>query len=212
MSTYVGEIIEIKIDGKWETLKTYYDASYCLRNESGEYPEDVIVYKSDGKDIVETEWSLSDNSFYQLLLVDSGEFDTDRGFPEDVSEETKRIYDKIPNFPSIPSYYTLSEFKEVFYKHLNTSIETIENRIEEETQNLLNEKVDWIIEKLENPNIKPIKFTKLNKSSFWDRIMEDRIIELMNLQEIYSRLIATVSNAYPNYIINDEIRVIWFIY
>ena len=31
----------------------------------------------------------------------------------------------------------------------------------EETKNLLNEKVDWIIEKLENPKLKPIKFNEL---------------------------------------------------
>ena len=212
MSTYVGEIIEIKVNGKWETLKTYYDASYCMTDASGLYPEDVIVHKSNKTDFIENEWNLNDNDFYQSLLIDSGYFDNERGMPDDVSEETKRIYDNIPNSPSIPSYYTLDEFNIYFHKRLNVSIETIENSIEDETQNLLNEKVDWIIEKLENPNIKPINFSKLNKCSFWERIMEDRINELLNLQEIYSRIGNTVWNAYPNYIKDNDIRVIWFIY
>ena len=212
MSTYVGEIIEIKVNGKWETLKTYYDASYCMTDASGLYPEDVIVHKSNKTDFIENEWNLNDNDFYQSLLIDSGYFDNERGMPDDVSEETKRIYDNIPNSPSIPSYYTLDEFNIYFHKRLNVSIETIENSIEDETQNLLNEKVDWIIEKLENPNIKPINFSKINKCSFWERIMEDRINELLNLQEIYSRIGNTVWNAYPNYIKDNDIRVIWFIY
>ena len=42
--------------------------------------------------------------------------------------------------------------------------------------------------------------------------MEDRINELLNLQEIYSRIGNTVWNAYPNYIKDNDIRVIWFIY
>lgn len=212
MSTYVGEIIEINVGGKWQVLKTYYDASYCMTDDSGEYPEDVMVHKSGEMDFIENGWYLNDNNFYQSLLVDSEHFDNERGFPKDVSKEAEIIYLMIPNLPSSPSYYTLDEFKQFFYERLNNTITTIEDRIEEETQNLLNEKVDWIIEKLENPNIKPISFGKLNKCSFWDRIMEDRIEELMGLQEIYGRIRTTVENAYPNYIRNSEIRVIWFIY
>lgn len=211
MSTYVGEIIEIKIGGEWEVLKTYYDASYCMTDTSKQYPEDVIVHKSDKTDFIENEWNLIDNNFYQSLLID-GEFLSDREMPEDASEEAKRIYNSIPNSPSTPSYYTLGELKKYFYERLDMTISSIENSIETETQSLLNEKVDWIIEKLENPNIKPIDFGKLNKCSFWERIAESRFNELLNLQEIYSRIGNTVWNAYPNYINDSEIRVIWFIY
>ena len=103
MSTYVGEIIEIKVNGEWEVLKIYYDASYCMMDASMQYPEDVIVHKSYKTDFIENGWSLSDNDFYQSLLID-GEFLPVREMPEDASEEAKRIYNSIPNSPSIPSY------------------------------------------------------------------------------------------------------------
>lgn len=211
MSTYVGEIIEIKVGDKWKVLKTYYDASYYMLDASIQYPEDVMVHKSKEMDFIENEWSLNDNDFYQSLLIE-GEFLPNREMPEDASEEAKLIYNSIPNSPSYPSYYTLDELKKYVYERLNITFSTIENSIETETQNLLNEKVDWIIEKLENPDIKPIKFTKLNKCSFWERIVESRFEEMMCLQDIYGRIRTTVKNAYPNYIENSEIRVIWFIY
>lgn len=212
MSMYVGEIIEIKVGDRWKVLKTYYDASYCMTDASGEYPEDVMVHKSDEGDIIEHEWSLIDNGFYQTMLIDSGYFDNHREMPDDVSEEAKTIYEKLPNTPSIPSYYTLDEFNRHVHERLSSIISTIENSIENETKNLLNEKVDWIIEKLENPKLKPIMFNKLNKCSFWERIVEDRIEELIELQEIYGRIRTTVRNSYPNYIKDSEIRIIWFIY
>jgi hypothetical protein len=145
------------------------------------------------------------------LLIE-GEFLPIREMPKDASEEAKRIYNSIPNSPSDPSYYTLDELKKYIYERLNITFSSIENSIETETQNLLNEKVDWIIEKLENPNIKPINFAKLNKCSFWERIVESRFEEIIDLQDIYGRIRTTVRNVYPNYIENNDIRIIWFIY
>jgi hypothetical protein len=145
-------------------------------------------------------------------LIDGGYFDNDLGLPDDVSKEAQAVYENIPNEPSKPSYFTLDELYRLVTNYYVNKIGDIKDRVDKESELLLNAKIDWIINKMENPDTKPVNFNKLNYKTFWQRTIEEQVGELMGIQNIYTRLRTTVETVYLDYIKNKDIRVIWFIY
>lgn len=213
MSNMIGEIYEINLNGKWELLKYYNETTETEVNDDDEVLYNGVEVKTgDKKNFKCVDYQLVDDYWYMNFLIDSGYIKNDDGMPLDVSSDATRVYDSIPNEPSIPSYFTLFELKQIFRKFLSESIDMIKNMVDEDYKGVFEKKVDWIIEKMIDPDTKPFNSSKDNGHGFWERIMEEKISDLMALQDVYTRISTIVDIAYPNYISDKDIRVIWFVY
>jgi hypothetical protein len=209
MSTAV-EIIEINIDDKWEIVSNYYDLKHENCTPSGEYSDNMAVYKCNDIELGVKNSFCIDDYDYQEFLIESSYIESLNGFPEDVSEEAKNEYNRFANSPSSPGYFTLSQLAKAYEMCVNDCIKNIINEFKEENDNALSTKIDWIIKKLNNPETKLLKNKKTN-GSFAEVVLKNHIADITMLRSHYERLRTFVDLNTSSYVKNCNVRIIWFI-
>lgn len=214
MSTCIGEIIEVKINDKWELLKLYYNYEYDFRK--GGLIDDYNVYNAksintnDETKLVCREMRYVDD--YEFLNILLELMPNDLGLPDDVSDEAKRVYENQYNKPSIPSYFTLDELIKLYYNYRNDGYKDLENEIKEEHENLVLNKLDYICEKLDNPNIKRgYKGLKNETEANWRLLYTTLIEDITAMSRNIWRIEGVVDVACPTIYKSSDVRVIWFV-
>lgn len=216
MSTYVGEIIEVKVNGKWELLKSYHDGDYVMCTDNNSLSDDYIVYNAcerngnDNKTLICKNNDYIDDVEYEQMLLNSME--NDLGLPEDVSDETRSVYFSTPNSPSTPSYFTLDELSKLLMKCEDAGFNELENEIENETESLILNRLDYICKKLDNPNVRrEYKKGQRTVHSNWKNryfmLRDDFSTILRHLSRIKAKVMVSCPLVYRN----SDVRVIWYI-
>lgn len=216
MSVNIGEIIEVKNNGRWELLENFYDGSNIHTEADGVIPEDYIVYnakeRSTGveKVIASDVHNLIFDDFYRDFLLEESGFETDLGLPDDISKEAKEVYESIDN-KSEASYFYLYEFYKRYSKAYDDFTEMLNSAIDAEMDNDVNRKLDWLIEYCKNHNVKKFN-NKEGKKDYRYSIM----LALKNLMSIHThcmRLSTIVEKCAPNldFWEPNNVRVIWFV-
>ena len=219
MGTYVSEIIEVKINNRWRTLKTYYDSSVYkdIFEDEEELIDEFDAYKAESCFNGEKKYLIAKNNevvddydFQQFLLE---VMPTDLGFPDNVSEETRKIYENEPNEPSTPSYYTLAELSKQYYSYKNEGFNDLEGEIQDEFQNKVLSRLEYICDKLDDPEIKRgykgIKNAadEPNWRMLYTTLNEDLQCLHRNIWRIKTRAEMGAPTVYSW----EDIRVIWYI-
>ena len=222
MGTYVNEIIEVKEkdengNDRWVTVNSYYDASKIIKHIDIECIEENILLEA--KDIKGDEKLML--AFHNHEFVDDDDFQefllevmpTDLGMPEDASEETKKIYESEPNEPSKPSYYTLDELLKHYRTYRAESFDDLEEEIQGEYQDKFLDRLDYICEKLDNPEIKKgYKGIKnMVDAHNWRLLFDTIMADMATLQRNIWRIKTIVDKACPYTYYDKDIRVIWYI-
>lgn len=220
MSTYVGQMYEVRVNGKWELLKVYSDADFSPCSEDGEYGEGTIIWKSEKngktKCFIEDCFDLISDYNYQDLLLNSeknfGYIDSDLGMPDDASEETKKKYMQYEPNASIPSYYYWSDLisvcKEYEEKMFNELAEDIDNTSYSKILMALNN----IEKKLSSPDVKtkPSYLTSNDKVNIVNKMKVN--YETVQMIQYYINVIRTLVNSHFNFPKITDVRIIWFVY
>lgn len=209
MSTYIGEIIEVRVNGEWKLLETFYDADYHKTTPDIKLP-DVDLYKSDEKVIISESYAtIFDNRWLEFLL---NNMNNDLGLPSDVSDKAKTKYESMPNSPSIPSYFTFDELNKAYKCVKDEMFVKMEQDIHTNFESSVLEKLEYVCDKLDNPNIKRRKLNvKKDTNNYWQFTYYENIEMLEMLNEQMSRIHTTVENGCSLLLKYSDIRIIWFV-
>ena len=153
---------------------------------------------------------VDDYDFQEFLLE---VMPMDLGFPDNVSEETRKIYENEPNEPSTPSYYTLAELSKHYYSYKNDGFNDLEGEIQDEFQNKVLSRLEYICDKLDDPEIKRgykgIKDTA--DESNWRMLYTTLNEDLQCLHRNIWRIKTRAETGAPTVYSWEDIRVIWYI-
>ena len=220
MGTYIGQMYEVRVNGKWELLKVYSDGDFSPCSEDGNYGEGTVMWKSEKngktKFFIEDCFDLIVDYDYQNLLLDSeenfGYLECDLGMPDDASDETKKKYAEYESNASIPSYYYWCDLICVSKESEEKMFEELAENIDNTAYSKILTAINNIERKLSSPNIKtkPSNITENDKINVVNRL-KTRYDKVQMIRHYLNTIRVLASTQFNNPKVTD-VRVIWFVY
>lgn len=224
MSTYLTAHIEYKKDGKWHLLKLY---GPHIKHTHSQYQDGAWVDKTNDPDVV-----LSDNSgldshdefsyqsiirdFFNPSSLDNAENLTDKGFPNDMSDELKQKFDNITESRLYnKTYCTLSELETAVEKKFDQFRFNLNQQTAAQYNKNTNAKLDKIISILDehsqeiraSSNSFPHEDTDCQTSI--EYLWQEEFTDIIILKQ-FVNYIASLAEDFVEVYNNDRVRLIMY--